>query len=68
MRVTTKLALLMVPVLILPACAGYRSNPGDREIGLGPSTASGSSYERDGFYDGGAADLDVTAPRPGGTQ
>jgi hypothetical protein len=60
--------VLILSVLVLSACSGYRSNPGDGELGFGPPTASGGSYQRDGFYDGGAFDLDITSPRPGDMQ
>jgi hypothetical protein len=55
----------VLSLLVLSACSGYRSNPGDSGMGFGPPTASGGTYQRDGFYDGGAFDLDVSSPRPG---
>lgn len=57
--------MIVLCLLMLPACAGYKSNSGDREMGFGPATASGGVYQRDGFYDGGDSDPDVTIPRPG---
>jgi len=50
-------------VLVLSACGGYHSNPGAGEqmssSSIGP-TASGGSYARDGHYDGGIMDPDLT--------
>lgn len=59
-----RLMMVMLSMLVLSACSGYRSSS-DGMLGFEPSTASGGSYQRDGFYDGGSVDLDVTSPRPG---
>jgi hypothetical protein len=50
-------------VLVLSACGGYRSNPGAGEqmsYSNPAPTASGGSYMRDGHYDGGIMDPDLT--------
>ncbi|MBC7907649.1 MAG: hypothetical protein H7Y60_13025 [Rhodospirillaceae bacterium] len=49
----------MLLVLTLSACGGYHSSPSAGEQTSSAPTASGGSYMRDGFYDGGISDPDV---------
>ncbi|MCR6630592.1 MAG: hypothetical protein NVV74_11380 [Magnetospirillum sp.] len=53
--------LALVLLLLLPACGGYRSAPvtgSEQSAVLPPGT--GNDATRDGFYDGGIYDPDLT--------
>ena len=54
---------MVLLLLSLSACGGYHTNPGAGEqmsYSSLPPTASGGSYARDGAYDGGVFDPDMT--------
>lgn len=55
-----RIAAIML-VLVLSACGGYHSAPGAGEQNAYVPSASGGSYSRDGFYDGGVNDPDLTS-------
>lgn len=56
-----RLIVPMALVVMLSACGGYHSTPsaGEQNAGL---PAQGNDATRDGFYDGGVFDPDLTRP------